>query len=168
MLDLIKECEQERRDHAYYILPVDGERALDEVVASLLLQLLHTKIAALRDYDCRQNLNSMYTNATDKQTSAGHRSGAFKDLATKVIDFFAATERVDVFVDRLDRCRKEQRIALLDILAHMTQTARCTLKVVIIISGSDWIFPDSELDMAYAKHVEVRRAVQEIEESADE
>lgn len=38
---------------------------------------------------------------------------------------------------------------LLNILAHMTKEASCTVKVLVVISGSDWTFDLKEIDKNY-------------------
>ncbi|TQV94675.1 hypothetical protein V2A60_005700 [Cordyceps javanica] len=171
VLDLIGRCRRERRHHAYYILPAKGEVvALERVVATLLLQLVRLKMPALRDDDARRRgLMDAYAAAADTRQPAGQRVGASRALAPAVLALFDEGERVDVLVDRLDKCAAAQRVALLDVLGAMARAARCTVKVVVIVSGSDWAFEDCDLDRDYAHHVVVYRAAQQrSKESADE
>ena len=63
-----------------------------------------------------------------------------------VIKFFESSETVHIMVDRVDRCEENDRMTLMSILGRMVAEAPCTVKVLIVISGSDWTFDIKEID----------------------
>lgn len=47
-----------------------------------------------------------------------------------------------ILLDRIDKCREEGRTALLEVLGRVgvAYDSSCTLKVLVVNSGSDWTF----------------------------
>jgi hypothetical protein len=130
---------------AYYIAPNEGATVY-KILASLLLQLIHSEKSILRGEMQRTAFKMEMHNYRQKLPSEenyrhGHndKTDALYDIARRVARFFKESESVCIVVDRADLCRNfvdyDQRGALKDGLEEMIRAARCRLKILVISNG---------------------------------
>lgn len=148
VLDLIEQYRKQldgttQRDfHAYHLLDVKRDTSLHDVIISILFQLLRFKPQALNEQDHYFNLIKLHQQSHEEPRR-------LEELAMAVIGFFDPSDTVYILLDRLDRCATSERLMLLDLLAHLTKGASCTLKVLVVVSGSDWSFDLREIPKTY-------------------
>lgn len=159
IIDLVQESHKKSQYYTYHILPAKRTVELQTVILSLLSQLLQYQSAGLRDEAVFQELQQLYTKATSA-TSGADLDISLQDLSLHVLNLFQPTDIVFLFLDRVDRCEADTRLALLHILATTALNCRCTLKVFAVISGSDWEFNSRDM-REYGDAVITHREVQE-------
>lgn len=133
---------------SYYVFPHKGE-LLYRSFSVILLQLLRQKSQVLRQKsqsnELRAELYELQEHEHGDKTGVkkkDERLSAFQKVALRVIGFFDETETVYVILDRADRCcdwkELDHRKPLLKVLVKMVEAARCKLRVLVVINGSQW------------------------------
>lgn len=135
---------------AYYVFPQQNE-LLFRAFSVILLQLLRQKSLVLRNRSqCDELLAELYElqkhEHRDKKVmeTEDERLSAFQKVALRVTSFFDESETVYVIIDRADRCcnylrqNSDYRKPLLKALIKMVEAARCKLRVLVVINGSQW------------------------------
>lgn len=146
VLDFIEQQRTNQKIHAYYLLEVKRETSLHDVMISILFQLLRFKPQVLDEQDHYFKLRSLHKQFhKDSHEDSQH----LEELALVVIKFFKPSETVHIMLDRLDRCSEPDRLTLLNLLGCMAKEAPCILKVLVVISGSDWTFDLKEIEKKY-------------------
>ncbi|KAF4624369.1 hypothetical protein G7Y89_g13804 [Cudoniella acicularis] len=153
VLDHIEKRRTDGDIYACYLFEVRRETPMHDAMTSLLFQLLRFKKQALR-----KHINSFRPEDTKE-------FDALEETSRRVIKFFEPSETVYIMLDRVDKCREEERTSLLNILGRMVTEALCTLKILIVISGSDWTINLNEVDKKYR---DLFKIYEERQEGGDE
>ncbi|MCJ1266406.1 hypothetical protein MMC22_006291 [Lobaria immixta] len=133
---------------SYYVFPPKGE-LLYRSFSVILLQLLRQKSQVLRKKSQTNELRAELYELQEHEhgdkkamKKKDERLSAFQKVALRVIGFFDETETVYVILDRADRCcdwkELDHRKPLLKVLVKMVEAARCKLRVLVVINGSQW------------------------------
>ena len=139
--------------YAYCVIPSRGGDLYQEILPSILLQLLRKKSHALRDDkeygELRAELfmlqsPSPSTSSAEKENKDELRASIMQKIALRVIkNLFDESDTVYIIVDRTDRCnvvknQTDHRKALLQVLVAMVQAARATIRVLAVVDGRSW------------------------------
>lgn len=133
---------------AYYVFPFKGE-LLYRPLSVILLQLLRQKSQVLREKNQYNELRAELDELQEHEYGdkkgmkiKDERLSAFQKVALRVIGFFDESEIVYVILDRADCCcdwkEFDHRKPLLKVLVKMVEAARCKLRVLVVINGSQW------------------------------
>lgn len=139
----------------------------DEVISTVLLQLLKTRIEAFRDRHERDELVALLrqtgaaaeadkracstspanwsSRSNPPRVTRSNRITALHKVAIRVIRMFTSSETVDIVVDRLDLCRARQgevevdhRKQVLETLTKMVEEAEARVRVMVIVKSHGW------------------------------
>jgi hypothetical protein len=86
---------------------------------------------------------------------------SLEKLANSVLRLLKPSETVFLFLDRVDRCKKDSRMALLHTLTKALQTAQCTMKTFSVISRLDWHMNSNDLEKVFGELVVTHKDQQE-------
>lgn len=139
--------------YAYCVIPSRGADLYQEILPSILIQLLRKKSHALRDEkeygELRAELSMLQapshsTSSAEKASKDETRAVTMQKIALRVIkNLFDESDTVYIIVDRVDRCNvvknnTNHRKALLQVLVAMVQAARTKLRVLAVVNGLSW------------------------------
>lgn len=137
VVDLVEEAHSHHRFWACYMLEAKISTDFKNVILSLLAQLLPCRHDKLRDVEIWQTIERLHLMVSTSKSDSDLDASLGK-LATYVLNLFDSSHSVYFFLDRVDKCEEDSRLALLQILAKVTQGVQCALKIFVVISGSDW------------------------------
>ncbi len=153
-LNLINHYQASSRMHAFYVFDVWEWAGVNDVVCDILLQLLRCQRQVLSANEHANTLSAQLESYQKLLNDPSHRdeevtAAALKDAAVTAVQLFGAHITVYIVLDRIDRCKQDDRITLLNILIRLMEEASCCVKIFAVADRgkSGWDVEQSSLDL---------------------
>ncbi|KAI0011872.1 hypothetical protein F4779DRAFT_635468 [Xylariaceae sp. FL0662B] len=146
---------------AFYISAIESSESLQQVIFTILLQLLDKNRQSLQNETGYSRLKATIQEYRQADDGSDRALVLLQNVALRVLDLFDESKPVYIILDRADR-RREDRKRFLKLMTYLIEKTKVRLRVLAVVGGFDWPVDEQADELGNPGSVRVHIARQEL------